>query len=131
MINEELVNQLVDSNSGKRGYTYTHHKLSPSNVSVLKDANENGFTVNASCESLEQVDAAMALGLPAVVVVPSNQEAPTHTPAGNQVKVCPAQTQDDMTCAKCKLCSVSNRSCAVAFLAHGNKSKEINNSLLS
>ena len=132
MINEELVNQLVDSNSGNRGYTYTHHKLSPSNVSILKDANKKGFTVNTSCESLEQVDAAMSLGLPAVVVVPSDKEAPKTTPAGNRVMVCPAQTQgDDMNCAKCKLCSVSNRSCAVAFLAHGNKSKEINTSLSS
>ena len=129
MINPNYMSQLVSSNSGKRGYTYTHHKLSPLNVEVLKDANKRGFTVNASCETLEQVDNAIELGLPAVVVVANDKAAPKVTPKGTPIMVCPAQTQDDMSCAQCKLCSVANRKCAVAFLTHGNKAKKANKAL--
>ena len=126
MLNDKLIDQLVTANTGKRGYTYTHHKLSPFNVEVLSRCNEKGFTINASCESLAQVDSAMDKGLPAVVVVPNDKEPPKTTPKGRRVMVCPAQTQDDMSCAQCKLCSVANRSCAVAFLTHGNKAKKAN-----
>tara|TARA_B100001113_G_scaffold35498_1_gene25280 strand:+ start:288 stop:968 length:681 start_codon:yes stop_codon:yes gene_type:complete len=132
MLNEPMIKQLVEANKGKRGYTYTHHKLSPLNVKVLKNANDNGFTINASCETLEQVDNAIDKGLPAAVVIPSDKEPPKTTPKGRRVMVCPAQTQEDMNCAKCKLCSVSNRRCAVAFFAHGtreNKANQVLNNL--
>ena len=129
MINDQLLDQLVTANTGKRGYTYTHHKLSPSNVKAIKSANERGFTINASCESLEQADEAIAKGLPAAVVIANDKEPPKTTPQGHRVMVCPAQTQEGMTCKQCKLCSVSNRRCVVAFLAHGNKAKEVNKAL--
>ena len=129
MLNDKLIDQLVTANTGKRGYTYTHHKLSPLNVEVLKRANDNGFTINASCESLDQVDAAIDKGLPAVLVVPNDKEPPKTTPKGRRVMVCPAQTQENMSCAQCKLCSVANRHCAVAFLTHGNKAKKANEAL--
>tara|TARA_B100001250_G_scaffold171325_1_gene147549 strand:+ start:958 stop:1494 length:537 start_codon:yes stop_codon:yes gene_type:complete len=129
MINPDYMSQLVTANTGKRGYTYSHHKLSPLNVEVLKDANAKGFTVNASCETLEQVDNAIYKGLPAVLVVANDKEVPKATPKGTPIKVCPAQTQDSMSCAQCKLCSVAGRRCAVAFLTHGNKAKKANKAL--
>ena len=129
MINPEMVSELVTPNNNKKGYTYTHHQLSPLNVEVLKDANKKGFTINASCETLEQVDEAKALGLPAVVVIPSDQEPPKKTPAGHRVIMCYAQTQDGMTCEQCKLCSVADRQGCVGFFSHGNKAKEINKAL--
>lgn len=124
-IDAPMLAHLVISNTGKRGYTYTHHTLNPHNVEILQRSNRQGFTVNASTESLDDADAALALGLPAVTVVPNNKHTPTHTPAGHRVVVCPAQTRDT-SCSECKLCSQANRSCVVAFLAHGSAAKTVN-----
>ena len=78
-----MLKSLVDANksSKARGYTYTHHKLDYiHNLEAVKYANNNGFTVNASCETMSQVDDAIASGIPAVVVVDNSKDVPTHTP---------------------------------------------------
>jgi hypothetical protein len=124
----DLLKSLVDANkeSGARGYTYTHHLLNTHNKEAIKYANKNGFTINASCESLEQCDEAINNGIPAVCVVNSDQsQCPKTTPAGRKVTICPAQLHDNVTCANCQLCSHSNRSNVVAFLAHGNGKKKV------
>ena len=48
----DLLKELVDANksSDAKGYTYSHHKLHSHNLEALKYANQNGFTINASCE---------------------------------------------------------------------------------
>ncbi len=124
-IDHAKVAHLVVANTGKRGYTYTHHVLNKHNVTILRRANRQGFTINASTESLNAADAAINQGLPAVCVVPNNQPVPKVSPAGNKVVVCPAQERD-ISCAECKLCSVANRTCIVAFKAHGSASKTVN-----
>ena len=119
---------LVQANqaSGARGYTYTHHLLNTHNKEAIKYANKNGFTINASCESLEQCDEAIDNGIPAVCVVNSDQsQCPETTPAGRKVTICPAQLHDNVTCANCQLCSYAKRSNVVAFLAHGNGKKKV------
>jgi len=123
----DLLKSLVEANksAGARGYTYTHHVLDTHNSEAVKWANRNGFTVNASCESMTQVDDAIAQGIPAVVVVDNSKQVPTHTPAGTRVVVCPAQTRDT-SCAECGLCAQQGRTCAVAFLAHGNQANKVN-----
>ena len=128
LINLALLKQLVEANSasGAKGYTYSHHKLNTHNLEALKYANKNGFTINASCESLTQADDAIRQGLPAVCVVNSDKVTPTHTPAGHKVTICPAQLHENVQCANCKLCSYSNRSQVVAFLAHGNNERKVN-----
>ena len=131
LIRLDLLKSLVDANkaSGAKGYTYTHHKLDYlHNLEAVKYANRNGFTVNASCESMTQADDAISAGVPAVCVVDNSQPVPARTPAGHRVVVCPAQTRDT-NCADCGLCQQSKRTCVVAFLAHGNKSKKVNQSL--
>ena len=131
LIRLDLLKSLVDANnaSGAKGYTYTHHRLEYlHNLEAVKYANANGFTVNASCESMQQVDEVKAEGVPAVVVVDNSKDVPTHTPDGHRVVVCPAQTRDT-NCKDCGLCAQSKRTCVVAFLAHGNKSKKVNQSL--
>ena len=131
LITLPLLKDLVDANksSGARGYTYTHHKLDYlHNLEAVKYANNNGFTVNASCETMSQVDDAIANGIPAVVVVDNSKDVPTHTPNNNKVVVCPAQTSDT-NCVDCGLCAQSKRKCAVAFLAHGNRAKKLNATL--
>ena len=131
LIRLDLLKSLVDANktSGARGYTYTHHKLDYlHNLEAVKYANNNGFTVNASCETMSQVDDAIAQGIPAVVVVDNSKDVPTHTPNNNKVVVCPAQTSDT-NCVDCGLCAQAKRTCAVAFLAHGNRAKKLNATL--
>ena len=131
LIRLDLLKSLVDANksSKARGYTYTHHKLDYlHNLEAVKYANRNGFTVNSSCESMQQADAAIAQGVPAVCVVDNSQPVPARTPAGHRVVVCPAQIRDT-NCKDCGLCQQSKRTCVVAFLAHGNQSKKVNQSL--
>ena len=125
VINSQALEALTAANAGRRGYTYTHHVLSPANVSSLIKANRGGFTVNASTESLAAADAAIDHGLPAVTVVRNDQPAPTHTPEGRRVVVCPAQERN-ISCAECKLCSQAQRTCVVAFKAHGTAAKAVN-----
>ena len=129
LIRLDLLKSLVDANkaSGAKGYTYTHHELHTHNLEAIKYANANGFTVNASCESLAQADQARSLGIPAVCVVDNSVSTPTHSPAGTRVVVCPAQTRDT-NCKDCGLCQQQGRSCIVAFLAHGARSKRVNES---
>ena len=126
----DLLKDLVQANqeSQARGYTYSHHKLITHNVEAMKFANNNGFTINASTESLSDADAAIDKGLPAVCVVDNSKDVPTETPNGHKVVVCPAQVRD-ITCKDCGLCQQSKRSCVVAFLSHGNKAKEVNKHL--
>ena len=72
LINLAMLKELVDANksAGAKGYTYTHHKLDyVHNLEAVKYANNNGFTVNASCETLAQADSANAEGIPSVCVV--------------------------------------------------------------
>ena len=116
---------LVVANTGRRGFTYTHHSLSSYNVSIIARANRQGFTVNVSTESLDRADAVMAMGLPAVTVVRNDQPVPTHTSSGRRVVVCPAQTRE-VSCAECGLCSQAKRTCVVAFMAHGNAKRTVN-----
>ena len=129
LINLALLKQLVDANksSGAKGYTYTHHELHSHNVEAIKYANRNGFTVNASCETLAQADQARSLGIPAVCVVDNSVATPTHSPAGTRVVVCPAQTRET-NCKDCGLCQQQGRTCIVAFLAHGSRAKRVNES---
>ena len=128
LIRLDLLKSLVDANkaSGARGYTYTHHKLDYlHNLEAVKYANNNGFTTNASCESLAQCDEAIKHGIPAVCVVDNSKDVPTHTPEGTKVVTCPAQISDT-NCKDCGLCAQAKRKCVVAFLAHGNRAKKLN-----
>ena len=129
LITLPLLKDLVDANksSGAKGYTYTHHVLNTHNLEAIKYSNRNGFTVNASCESMQQADDAIAQGVPAVCVVDNSKPVPARTPAGTRVLVCPAQDETRaVDCKSCGICQQANRKCVVAFLAHGNQSKKLN-----
>jgi len=118
-INRAALRKLVAANKGRNGFTYTHHVLSPANVKTLQEANANGFTVNISCETVEQVDEARRLGLPAVLVLPRDGVAKgTMTPDGHPIRVCPASI-GDMTCSRCGICARADRQTVIGFPAHG------------
>ena len=126
---EEGRRQLIElayANVGRRGYTYTHHRQIPEALEALREANAIGFTVNASCESLQQADRVLAEGVPAVAVVPvSFKHSPRAvSPAGNRVIVCPAQRSSTVDCATCRLCQSRPDDVIIAFQAHGTSVKK-------
>jgi len=126
LIDTGLLNSLVKANKNKKGYTYTHHVLNAHNVSQIKKANKKGFTINASCQSLTECDAAISKGLPTVCVVDSEKPTPKTTPVGHKVLVCPAQT-GNTNCNTCRLCSQAERNnLVIAFKAHGTQKKAVN-----
>ena len=103
-----------------KAWSYSHHKLTPSNLQLLRYLNRQGLTVNCSTETESAADAAVAAGLPAVLTVDSAEtRAQWNTAAGHRVIVCPAQRRDGVTCADCMLCQKRGRRVVVAFIAHG------------
>lgn len=119
-IDTRALSRLVAANRGKRGFTYTHKHTLKKNLPAIRKANNNGFTINLSGDSLAHADQLKATGAgPVVVVLPADQTENTITPAGNRVVVCPAAVRDDISCATCGLCSIATRSVIVGFPAHG------------
>ena len=123
LIEHHKIRDMVYSLKNKKGFTYTHHVLNPWNVAVLKKANQHGFTINASCDNLMQVDKVMKLGLPAATILPENSGKATKTPQGNTVVTCPATYNDKVQCSNCgsgkPLCARHDRTYAIGFPVHG------------
>ena len=146
VIDQKALSQLVKANKNKRAWTYTHHKMSRQNFEAIEQANKDGFTINISTESLPAVDKIIDLKLPAVTVISdkNNYLKPykgsdnrtyykvtkqLRTPKGRKVVVCLAQLQENVTCETCQLCT-KQRDFPVAFVAHGNQVKKVNEVLL-
>jgi len=131
-IDEVTLNAIVEANKGKRGFTYTHKPLNEKNELIIRSANEKGFTINISKETLSEVDSIKEMGLPVVVVLPKDTPIDgliktITTPKGNKVLICPQQINPNtVTCANCGLCANSKRSYAIGFVAHGNARKMAN-----
>lgn len=126
-----MIRQLVTANRGRRGFTFSHHPLTRLVVRAFRDATARGFTINASTETIQAADAAVAAGLFAVTVVPStDQRRSWLSPAGNRVITCPAQIHADITCSTCRLCHDRPASVIVAFRAHGTGARRVNARLL-
>lgn len=118
--------KLVEANKGKRGFTYTHKPMTKTNQKAVKEANEKGFTINLSADSLDHADKLASLEIaPVAVVVPYDQkEKAFKTPQGRKVVVCPATYKEGVTCHSCQLCQ-KKRSAIVAFPAHGIQKKKV------
>ena len=107
-------------------WTYTHHKVDNShNIEVIQKANRDGLTVNVSAHSQQHAVDVYRKGLPAVCIVPKDTKVNTWCNDGVKFVVCPAQTKANKTCAECKLCANANRTCIVAFKAHGTQAKKV------
>jgi len=116
------------------GWAYTHHDLlSASNrETVLALHAESGFVLNQSCDSLEQAEACLDAGIPAVMVGPADFSRPVVTERGSILTPCPATIKTagkkPVTCADCTLCRGSaltrtRRRVVIVFPAHGPRSK--------
>lgn len=128
-IDRDKVSELGQAAAHTNGWTYTHYNpLDSHNREAIKSLNESGgMTVNLSADTMAEADQYVQLGIaPVVVILP--QDAPTRgnvTPHGFPIVVCPAQTQETMTCDQCRLCQVRDRKSIVGFLAHGTAKKRL------
>ena len=130
-IHRGMLRELIAANKkrNKRGFTYTHHKLTPENVATLHEANTGGFTINVSCETVEQVDLARRMGLPAVITTDEPVAPGAMTPEGHPIRRCPAELSDEITCSNCGICARPGRVSVIAFYAHGPGAKRIKESI--
>ena len=125
-IDATSMRDLVQANKRKRGFTYTHKPVTGNsataihNALLIAKANENGFAVNLSANTLEHADMLAATGIgPVVVVLPADQTRATVTPQGRHVAICPATISDNVTCVTCGLCAMTGRKSIIGFPAHG------------
>lgn len=133
-IDANALRELIQANKGKRGFTYTHKPVTGNsataihNALLIAGANENGFAVNLSANTLEHADTLAATGLgPVVVVLPADQTRATMTPQGRKVAICPATISDSVTCASCGLCAMIDRKAIIGFPAHGASKRKAGN----
>ena len=127
-INRRDLLAIAKANKGKRGWTYTHKPPTAKNLSAIREASREGFTINLSGNSLAHADRLSRHRLPVVAVLPSDavKHKTMTSPAGRRVIVCPATRLENVTCATCGLCQRANRDYIIGFPAHGTQSKKAN-----
>ncbi len=114
----EVVGEII------KGYTYTHCIIDSNASDVIHDAAKRGFLINASCETVEEVKHAKALGINAVIASVDPKETEKELKAvGLYGAQCPAQVKKGMDCNRCQLCA-KNRKVVIIFAVHGNASKK-------
>jgi hypothetical protein len=125
-IDARALRELVAANQGKKGFTYTHKPTTRANVAAIRHANENGFVVNLSGNSLSHADTLSAHGLPVVCVLPSEAVAnrSVTTPQGRKVVICPATRSKSISCDTCRLCAKKDRPFVIGFPAHGTGARK-------
>ena len=118
--------QLVAANKNRCGFGYTHYDpFDAHNAQAIKAANDDGFVINLSADSLDQADKLAALNIaPVACILPTGTTKPLKTPAGRHVSVCPATVRDDVTCASCGICAVPGHRAIIGFPAHGVGAKK-------
>ena len=110
-----------------KAFTYSHYNVltNLNNRLAIKQANDQGFTINLSANHISEVDNLLALNIaPVAVIMPINAPKVSYTAAGNKVVICPAQTNDETRCIDCMLCAKKDRSFSVGFLPHGTGAKK-------
>jgi hypothetical protein len=128
-INGDALRALTIANQGKRGFTYTHKPPTPENLATIREANEGGFTINLSANTLDHADRLVKTGLPVVVVLPEEDidKRNQFTPAGHKVVTCPAVRSERINCSTCALCQKRDRNFIIGFPAHGARKSIVSN----
>ena len=120
-----LMNMIYSANLNKKGFTYTHYKMNKQNKMLVKEANDNGFTINLSADSIKQADELYKHRVAPVCVVLPHDASKTKkiiTPDGNTVIPCPHDATG-IQCITCKLCAVPTRKTIIGFIAHGTRKR--------
>ena len=119
-IDVEHLRLVTKANQGRKGFTFTHYDIlaNAKNRMAIAEANQNGFTINLSGNSLAHADALFDIDVaPVTTVLPPNQKTNTRTPKNRKVVICPARTRQNVTCSTCKLCTRSTRDFIIGFPA--------------
>lgn len=123
-IDTKQLKKIIDANSGKRGFTYTHYPLIQHNIKAIMNAVKNGFTVNVSLNNLSEISKVKHIKTPKVVILPD--ESPIKFEYdGEMVLACPAQIKDGITCLKCGLCQKPDRKMIIGFYPHGFRKNKV------
>jgi len=126
-IDRSALRSLSDANRGRRGFTFTHYDVlnNLANRQAIQEANENGFTINLSANSLAHADQLADLRIaPVTVILSEYADKNMRTPAGRLVVICPTRTHPGVTCATCGLCA-RQRSTIIGFPATGGLKHKI------
>ena len=118
-IDKNSLDMLVRANKGRRGFTYTHY-TDPTNLPVVKEANDSGFTINLSANNYAEVDALVGSGSPVVTLMQEGADKIEVTPGGNKVVPCPHSTGKALNCLSCGICQEANRDYVIGFPVHGS-----------
>ncbi len=131
-IDRAKLRELTAANKGKEAICYTHYpaldRQSPEakhNRAAIAEAIAGGFNINLSANNLHMADELLALGLPVVAIVPSEQVTNCKTPLGARVVICPASVRENVTCSTCGLCANGKRQYVIGFPAHGNAKRAV------
>lgn len=111
----QVVRQAVPRNG--LAWTYSHF---PAELLPVPAPGET--VINASCDTIPQALAAVAIGRPAVVAAPSGTVWP-YTVDGVRFVQCPAELADNFSCDQCggrPLCARGERDYVIVFVAHGS-----------
>ena len=131
LINAHALELITDACKERKliAWTYTHHSVDNMNNTVMiRRSNKEGLTVNVSAHNQQHAADMHKKGLPSVCIVPKNETRKAWDHDGVKFLVCPAQWSDK-NCAECKLCSVADRACVVAFKAHGTGSRKVESTI--
>lgn len=127
-IDSDMVMALVKANKGKNGFTYTHHDIGkPHNRAMVELCNSSGFTVNVSGNNPDHAARLKSeTSAPVVSVVTAEfwQDSNKREYDDNTFIRCPAEYKDDVSCATCGACAVTNRNSIIGFTAHGSQKKK-------
>jgi len=113
-------------NWGQSIWTYTHAWKK-----VSRDSWGPKISVLASVDRPEDISLAFERGYAPAIVVKKHEGAKAYHDANLGIKVipCPAQTKENITCDKCKLCwndtFLRETRAAIAFEGHGVKKRQL------
>jgi len=120
MIAKRAARRIAQEGLGLIGYTHGWR---------LEQAAGLRSTFRASCNTLNEVDEALAAGWKATTVLPYDVDPRSRdvvTPGGAKVKICPAlvppaEGRARVTCNTCRLCTTSSPIRVIGFPAHGRQ----------
>jgi hypothetical protein len=95
------------------GYTHAYADFTPEQLLAVADS---GYVLNASCNTSEDIERAVALGMPTTYAGDDLEDGDVI--AGRRIVTCPEQTGRVASCAECGLCAKPNRAATVRFLIH-------------
>tara|TARA_Y100000310_G_scaffold317349_1_gene370143 strand:- start:640 stop:1203 length:564 start_codon:yes stop_codon:yes gene_type:complete len=121
-IDAKLLRRLIKANRHKSGFTYTHKPPTPKNAKLIKESNDNGFTINLSANHLLHANVLREMNIGPIVSIIHDKDQQNaksfDSPYGDKVVMCP-NSYRNVTCSNCALCALPSREFIIGFPAKG------------